>query len=318
MFYGGEMDVMKRKRFIKSIWINRYLILMFLPGLLYFIIFHYIPMFGVVIAFKDYSPWLGIVKSPWVGLKNFHTFFSSPYAWRLIRNTLLLNVYGIIFGFPIPIIFALLLNEIGNELYKKAIQTVTYFPFFLSMPIVAGLVVQLLSPSTGIINIILTKYFHREPIYFLTKPEYFRGIYVSANIWRSMGYSAIIYLASLTSIDPTLYEAAIIDGANRWQRAKFITIPGLMPTITILLILSTGHILSVGIDLILLLYNPMTYETADVIGTFVYRIGIAGVGGIAPDLSLGAAIGLFQSAVGLITILIVNNIARKISEVSLW
>lgn len=311
------MDTLKHKRF-KAFWSNRYLILMFLPGLLYFIIFHYIPMFGVIIAFKDYSPWLGILKSPWVGLKQFQAFFSGPYAWRLIRNTLLLNIYGIIFGFPIPIIFALLLNEISNELYKKTIQTVTYFPFFLSMPIVAGLVMQLLSPSTGIINIILTKYLHRESIYFLTKPEYFRGIYVSANIWRSMGYSAIIYLAALTSIDPTLYEAAIIDGANRWQRARFITIPGLMPTIIILLILSTGHILSVGIDLILLLYNPMTYETADVIGTFVYRRGIAGVGGTAPDLSLGAAVGLFQSAVGLITILIVNNIARRVSEVSLW
>jgi len=291
---------------------------MFLPGLLYFIIFHYIPMFGVIIAFKDYSPWLGVLRSPWVGLKNFYEFFSGPYAWRLIRNTLLLNIYWLIFGFPIPIAFALLLNEVNNELYKKVVQTVTYFPFFLSMPIVAGLVVQLLSPSTGIVNILLTRVFKREPIYFLTRPEYFRTIYILANIWRSMGYSAIIYLASLTSIDPTLYEAAVIDGANRWQRTRFITIPGLIPTITILLILSTGHILSVGIDLILLLYNPMTYETADVIGTFVYRRGIVGLGGTAPDLSLGTAVGLFQSTVGLVTVIIVNNIARRISETSLW
>jgi len=307
-----------KSRWMKNFWNNRYLFLMFLPGLLYFIIFHYIPMFGVIIAFKDYSPWLGVLRSPWVGLKNFYEFFSGPYAWRLIRNTLLLNIYWLIFGFPIPIAFALLLNEVNNELYKKVVQTVTYFPFFLSMPIVAGLVVQLLSPSTGIVNILLTRVFKREPIYFLTRPEYFRTIYILANIWRSMGYSAIIYLASLTSIDPTLYEAAVIDGANRWQRTRFITIPGLIPTITILLILSTGHILSVGIDLILLLYNPMTYETADVIGTFVYRRGIVGLGGTAPDLSLGTAVGLFQSTVGLVTVIIVNNIARRISETSLW
>jgi len=301
----------------KSFWPNRYLFLMFLPGLLYFIIFCYIPMGGIVIAFKDYSPWVGILKSPWIGLKHFQDFFSSPYAWRLIRNTLLLNIYGLIFGFPIPIIFALFLNELASERYKKMIQTLTYFPFFLSMPIVAGLVIQLLSPSSGIINTILVKWFGREPIYFLTKPEYFRSIYISANIWRGMGYSAIIYLAALTGIDPTLYEAAIIDGANRWQRVRFITLPGLTPTITILLILSMGSILSVGIDLILLLYNPMTYETADVIGTFVYRRGIAGIGG-APDLGLGTAVGLFQSIVGLVTIMLVNSIARRISETSLW
>lgn len=307
-----------KARWFRTFWNNRYLFLMFLPGLIYFVIFHYVPMAGVIIAFKDYSPWLGIFKSPWVGLKHFYDFFSGPFAWRLIRNTLLLNIYWLIFGFPIPIIFALLLNELNNELYKKFIQTVTYFPFFLSMPIVAGLVVQLLSPSTGVINIVLTKVFNKEPIYFLTRPEYFRTIYILANIWRSMGYSAIIYLASLTSIDPALYEAAVIDGANRWQRARFITIPGLIPTITILLILSMGHILSVGIDLILLLYNPMTYETADVIGTFVYRRGIVGLGGTAPDLSLGTAVGLFQSTVGLITVIIVNSIARKISETSLW
>lgn len=301
----------------RKFWPNRYLFLMFLPGLLYFIIFCYIPMGGIIIAFKNYSPWLGILKSPWVGLKHFYDFFSGPYAWRLIRNTLLLNIYGLIFGFPIPIIFALLLNELNSELYKRVIQTVTYFPFFLSMPIVAGLIVQFLSPSSGIVNIILQKWLGREPIYFLTKPEYFRGIYITANIWKNLGYSAIIYLAALTSIDPTLYEAAIIDGANRWQRVRFITLPGLTPTITILLILSMGSILSVGIDLILLLYNPMTYETADVIGTFVYRRGIAGIEG-APNLSLGTAVGLFQSVVGLVTILLVNSIARRISETSLW
>ena len=301
----------------KRFWPNRYLFLMFLPGLLYFIIFSYIPMGGIVIAFKDYSPWVGILNSPWVGLRHFQDFFSGPYAWRLIRNTLLLNIYGLIFGFPIPIIFALLLNELASQWYKKTIQTLTYFPYFLSMPIVAGLIIQLLSPSSGIINNILVNWFGREPIYFLTKPEYFRAIYISANIWRSMGYSAIIYLAALTGIDPTLYEAAVIDGANRWQRVRFVTLPGLTPTITILLILSMGSILSVGIDLILLLYNPTTYETADVIGTFVYRRGIAGIGG-APDLGLGTAVGLFQSAVGLLTILLVNSIARKISETSLW
>jgi putative aldouronate transport system permease protein len=301
----------------KRFWPNRYLFLMFLPGLLYFIIFSYIPMGGIVIAFKDYSPWVGILNSPWVGLRHFQDFFSGPYAWRLIRNTLLLNIYGLIFGFPIPIIFALLLNELASQWYKKTIQTLTYFPYFLSMPIVAGLIIQLLSPSSGIINNIIVNWFGREPIYFLTKPEYFRAIYISANIWRSMGYSAIIYLAALTGIDPTLYEAAVIDGANRWQRVRFVTLPGLTPTITILLILSMGSILSVGIDLILLLYNPTTYETADVIGTFVYRRGIAGIGG-APDLGLGTAVGLFQSAVGLVTILLVNSIARKISETSLW
>lgn len=302
--------------FARVIYPNRYLILIFIPGLLFFIIFHYVPMFGIVVAFKDYSPYLGVIKSPWVGLKHFVYFFSGPYAWRVIRNTILLSFYSLLFGFPAPIILALLLNELRSDPFKRVIQTVTYFPYFLSMSVVAGLVVQILGPR-GIVNQGLGAILGMDPVRFLSEARFFRPIYVTTNIWKGVGFSAIIYLAAIAGVDPNLYEAAIIDGANRWRRIWHVTLPAITPTIVILLILNLGHILTVGIELVLLLYNPLTYETADVIGTFVYRYGISGQSG-PPNLGLGAAVGVFQSLVGFVLIITANRAAKAISETSLW
>ncbi len=302
--------------FPKVLYANRYLFLMFLPGLAYFIIFHYIPMFGIFIAFKNYSPFLGVFKSPWVGLDKFRSFFESPYAWRVIRNTLLLNTYALVFRFPAPIMLALLLNEVRSDAYKRTIQTVTYFPYFVSTVIIAGLVMQLLS-STGVVNTVLKRLFDTSTIKFLEQPRLFRPIYISTTIWQGMGFGAIIYLAAIAGIDPNLYEAATIDGAGRWKRMWYVTIPGILPTTIILFLLNLGQLLNVGIELVLLLYNPLTYETADVIDTFVYRRGLAGVGGPV-DMSLGAAVGLFKSLIGLLLIVTANKVARTVGETSLW
>ena len=300
----------------KRLYPNRYLLLMFLPGLLYFLIFHYVPMFGIVIAFQRYSPFLGILKSPWVGFAKFESFFGSPFAWRVIRNTLLLNVYSLVLRFPAPIILALLLNEVRSKTYKRAIQTITYFPYFVSTAIVAGLLIQMLS-STGVVNSVLHSLFGTEPIKFLDQPRLFRPIYIATGLWQGIGFGAIIYIAAIAGIDPNLYEAAVIDGANRWGRMWHITLPGIAPTVIILFLLNLGHILNVGIELVLLIYNPLTYETADVIGTFVYRRGLAGQGA-AVDMSLGTAVGIFQSVIGLILIVAANKLAKTVSETSLW
>lgn len=298
------------------LWQNRYLLILFTPGFLYFIIFCYVPMGGIVVAFQNYSPFLGFLHSPWVGMQNFISFFTSTYIWRIVRNTLLLNLYGMAVGFTVPIVFALFLNELRSNAYRRVVQTITYFPYFLSWPIVAGLVVQMLSP-TGVINHLLHGLFGIEPIYFLIKPQFFRGIFVAANLWKGIGFSAVLYLAAMAGIDPSLYESAVIDGANRLQRTLHITVPGLMPTIAILFILNLGSLLSVGIEPVLLLYNPLTYETADVIGTFVYRRGLAGAGA-PPDFGLGAAVGLAQSVVGFVLIVTANSVTKRISEYHLW
>ena len=289
---------------------------MFLPGLLYFIIFHYVPMFGIVIAFQRYSPFRGVLHSPWMGLAKFKSFFASPYAWRIIRNTLLLNLYSLAFRFPAPIMLALALNEVRNATYKRTIQTITYFPYFVSTAIVAGLLIQMLS-STGVVNTVMGALFNSDPVKFLDQPRLFRPIYVTTTIWRGVGFGAIIYIAAISSIDPNLYEAAIMDGAGRWRRMGSITIPSIMPTAIILFLLNLGHILNVGVELVLLLYNPLTYETADVIDSFVFRRGLIG-GGMAADMSLGAAVGLFKSLIGLVLIVAANRLARAVSETSLW
>ena len=304
-----------RARFRKTILRNRYLILLFLPSVAYFAIFHYLPMAGIVIAFKDYSPYLGFIKSPWVGLQQFEYFFQSFYAWRIVRNTLLLNLYSLAFGFPAPILFALLLNELYGTAVKRVAQTVTYFPYFLSSTIIAGLVVQVVGPQ-GMVNDLLGGLFNMAPVRFLEQPGFFRPIYVAANIWKGLGFGTIIYLAAMTGIDPEQYEAAVMDGAGRLRRLWHVTIPALVPTMVVLFLLNLGSLMSVGIELVLLLYNPLTYETADVIDTFVYRRGI-GVGGTA-DYSFGTAVGLFQGLIGLLLIIFFNQVAKKLGETSLW
>ncbi len=288
------------------------LYLMLVPVILFFVIFVYRPMWGLKIAFQDYNIYLGSKGSPWVGFKNFIDFFTGPYFWRLLKNTLLISLYGLLFGFPIPIILALLFNEMRRTGIRKIGQTATYIPHFVSAVVVAGLVTNFLAPNTGIINNIIAK-FGGERQYFLMEPKYFRGVYTIMNIWRSAGFNSIIYLSALTSVDETLYEAAVLDGANRWKQIWHVTLPGILPTIVTMLIINLGNILNVGYETIILLYQPATYETADVISTYVYRTGL-----IDGQYSLGAAIGMFNGVVGFILVFVTNKISKRVTEYSLW
>jgi putative aldouronate transport system permease protein len=286
-------------------------------GALYFLVFHYAPMFGIVIAFKNYDVFDGFFGSPWVGFKHFITFLTGPFVWRLIRNTLVLNLYGIVFSFPIPILFAILLNEIRAAPFKRVVQTVSYLPHFVSTVVIVGFLFEFLSPSNGVIGLAISRLTGKEPVFYMARPEYFRGIYILSGIWQSMGWSAIIYLAALSGVNPELYEAAVIDGANRLQKTLSITIPALVPTITVLFILNLGHILSVGFEKAFLMQNSLNMETSDVIATFVYRRGLLGEGG-RPDYSFATAVNMFSSAIGLIMIYTANAISRRVSETSLW
>ncbi|MNI32062.1 putative multiple-sugar transport system permease YteP [compost metagenome] len=284
---------------------------MFVLPFIYFLIFHYAPMFGNMMAFQDYSIVKGVVHSPWVGFKYFKQFLYEPYFWKVLRNTLILNLYALIFYFPAPIIFAILLNELRSGLFKRMIQTVTYLPHFLSTVVVAGMIVNFVSIS-GLFNQLIV-YLGGEAQTFLSLPQWFRTIYISSEIWQGMGWNSIIYLAALATIDPGLYEAATIDGANRWNKIRHITLPGLATVTTILLLLTIGHMLSVGFEKIILLYSGPTYETADVLQTYVYRRGL-----IDADFSFAAAVGIFQSVVSLILIVAANQAAKKIQGARLF
>ncbi len=292
---------------------DKYLLLMLLPGLLYYVIFKYLPMYGVVIAFKEYNIFRGISASPWVGLEHFMNFFQGSSVYRLIRNTLIINIYGLIFGFPAPVILALAFNELKGKYFKKTSQAISLLPHFISTVVIAGLVKNFLSPTTGIINRAIQLATGADPINFFMNPQYFRSIYISMDLWKSVGWGSIIFSAALSGIDPSLYEASFIDGANKLKQAIYITIPGLLPTIVIVLILRLGDMLDVGAQSIILLYNPMIYETADVLSTYVYRRGLVGA-----DYSFGAAVDLFQSTIGIILIVSANYISRRMTESSLW
>ena len=286
---------------------------MFIPVLIYFVIFRYVPLLlSLIISLEKYQPAKGIFSSKWVGIEYYKQFINSVFFWRLIRNTLGINFLQLTVGFVAPIILALLLNEVGRMRYKKLVQTVTYLPNFISSVVVVGMVVTFLSPSTGLVNNILA-HLGMERINFLTEPSYFWGIYTVMTIWQTAGYSAIIYLASLTGISSELYEAARIDGAGRWAQLFHITLPGLTPTIVLLFLMKIGRVLDVGYETIVLMYNPSIYSTADVIGTYVYRRGI-----LNGEYSFASAVGFFQSVIGLMLVLFANKIAKKTSETSLW
>ncbi|WP_317890786.1 ABC transporter permease [Paenibacillus arenilitoris] len=301
----------KRSIIKKDLIRNRYIYLMLLPVMAYYAIFHYGPMYGLLIAFKDYGIADGVWRSPWVGFTHFHHFFENPYFWRLIRNTALINIYELLFAFPAPILLALLLNELRRIVFKRVVQTISYLPHFISIVVVAGMLVDFVARD-GLINNILGL-FGMEPIAFLQEPGWFRSIYVSSGIWQGVGWGSIIYLAAMSTIDPTLYDAARIDGAGRWKQTLHVTIPGIMSTIVILFILNIGSMLSVGSEKIILLYNPLTYETADVISTYVYRKGILGA-----DFGYSAAVGLFNSVISFILLTLANTISKRVSEHRLW
>ena len=289
----------------------KYLYLIFLIPFIYYIVFQYWPMYGILISFQDYNVVKGISGSPWVGFKHFEKFLFDDYFWTLVRNTLLINIYNLLWGFPAPIILAILLNELRSERFKKVIQNISYLPHFISTVVVCGMLVNFLS-SDGLVNQIV-KFFGVESIQFLMYPQYFRTIYVASGIWQSVGWNSIIYLAALTGIDAEMFEAALIDGANRWHRIRYITLPSIAPTISIMLILNLGRLMNLGHEKILLLYNGSTYETADVISTYVYRRGLLG-----NDFSYATAVNLFQAVVGVILVSASNQISKKVGETSLW
>lgn len=288
-----------------------FLLLSVLPVIYYFI-FHYIPIYGILIAFVDYFPTRGVLGSPWVGLQWFRQFFDSYYFWRLLRNTLLLNVYGVIFAFPVPIIFAVLLNDISQVRFKKFVQTISYMPHFISEVVIVGMLFTFFSANSGVVNIILNKLGY-DTVQFMSQPGWFRPLYIGSNIWSSFGFSSIVYIAAITGIDMELYDAASIDGATRFQKVLHITIPSIMPTIVTLLLLRLGNMMSVGYQKIVLMYSQATYETADVISTFVYRSGI-----VSGNYGYATAVSLFNSIINLILLVAFNKISRAVSDISLW
>ena len=301
------------KKTIQKDWIhNRAVYLMAIPIILYFLIWNYLPMVGIALAFEDYSARGGFLFSKWIGLKNFVDFFKSYYLVRLLRNTLILSVGNLIVNFPAPIILALLLNELENQLFKKVIQTISYMPFFISVVVICGIIVDFFSYN-GAFTILLTKLGLAENKDLMSVRSYFRPIYILSNTWQGVGYGSIIYLAALSGVDQELYEAAKIDGANRWQQTLHVTIPGIAPTIIIMLILQIGSLLSTAMEKILLLYRPLTYEVADTITTFVYRRGL-----IDGDFGYSTSVGLFNSFVNLLLLFIANSVSRKYSETSLF
>lgn len=291
---------------------EKYLWLIILPVIAFFVIFCYVPMYGLIISVKDYNPMLGYLKSPFVGLKYFIEFFNSVYFGRLMRNTFLLNVYWVLIGFPVPILFAIMLNEVRNIHFKKIVQTVSYLPHFISTVVVVGILVNFLSLSDGVVNIVLRK-LGGAAIDFMAKPQWFRTIYIASGIWQNMGWDSIIYLAAIATINPELYEAARIDGASRYHAIRYITLPSISPTVILLLILNIGSLMSMGAEKILIMYNPLTYETADVISTYVYRSGI-----LSSQFSFATAVGLFNSVINFILLVAANRISRRFTEVSLW
>lgn len=291
---------------------DRQLLILFIPCLAFYLIFRYGPLYGLLIAFKDYSVFQGIWDSPWVGLKHFEKFFSGNDFTLLFRNTLLLGFLNLICSFPFPILLALMLNEVRLKWFKKSVQTLSYLPAFLSVVIICSMVIDFLSPTHGIVNKIIQA-FGFEPIYFLGEKAWFRPVYIISEIWTNMGYESIIYLAAIAGIDPTLYEAARVDGANRYHMMRHITFPGIMGTVIVMFILKTGSMIRIGYEKVLLLYSPMTYEVADVFSTFVYRKGL-----LESNYSYAAAVGLFEALVALVMLLAANLISKRMGGQGLW
>lgn len=298
--------------FISKINRHRGLYLMLLPGLAYFIIFRYVPMWGAVIAFQNYQPFLDISGSSWVGFAHFKSFFSNPEFLILLRNTLMITAYNLVFFFPMPIIMALLLNELKSPLYKKVVQTAVYVPYFISIVIVVSITYVFFTTEGGMFNEFLLS-IGAEKIAFLEEPEWFRPMIVGQIIWKDTGWGTIIFLAALAGVDPQLYEAATVDGAGRFRQLWHITLPAIRSTIIILLILRMGSVLDTGFEQILLMVNPMNRSVGEVFDTFVYRIGILG-----GAFSYSTAVGLFKALVGIVMIWTANSLARKASETSLF
>ena len=286
-------------------------LLLMLPGIIHFLIFKYLPLAGNAIAFQDYNMFRGIANSDWVGLKHFMTIFTYEEFFNVLRNTIIFSFMSIIFGFPAPLILALLLNEVLRMWFKRTLQTLLYLPHFLSWVIVGGIFINLLSID-GVFNAILSV-FGIQPIDFLTRPEWFRGIIVSIGIWKGIGWGTIIYLAALAGINPNLYEAAVVDGAGRWKQMWYVTLPSLMPTVVVLFLLQIGNVLEANVEQILIFLNPLVRDVGEVIDTYVYRVGL-----LNAQFSYTTAIGLFQSIVGLVMVMSLNSLSKKVSGESIY
>lgn len=296
----------------RSIRKNWDLYLLVLPVVVYFLLIKYLPMYGILIAFKDFSASKGIWDSDWVGMKHFIRFFHNYQFWTLIKNTVEISFFQILVGFPMPIIFALLVNEVRGKWFKKSVQSITFMPHFLSTVVLAGMVIAFLSPSTGLVNNVI-RLFGGEPIYFMTEPGMFKPIYVLSDIWQNMGFSSVLYIAVLAGIDKHLYEAAMIDGANKLRRLIDIAIPCLIPTAVIMLIFQFGTIMDIGFEKIYLLQNELNHTSSSVISTYVYEMGLLG-----SQFSFSAAVGLFNSVINFGLIIIVNQLAKRVGGTSLW
>lgn len=288
------------------------LYLMLLLPIIWYVVFLYVPMYGIQIAFRDYMPSSGFLGSEFVGIKHFQRFFESFYFGRVLKNTLSINFYSLVIGFPIPVIFALLLNEIKYNRYKKLIQNITYLPHFLSAVVIVSVLQLILSPDNGVLNMILSS-IGMEQKNFLAVPSYFQHIYVWSGIWENMGWDAIMYIAALSAVDPALYEAATIDGASRFQKIRHVSIPCIMGTIIIMLLLRCGSIMNIGYEKILLMQNSLNMDASDVISTYVYRSGILGA-----EYSFASAVGLFNSVCNFALLIFANTMAKRFGKTSLW
>ncbi|MFD0715481.1 ABC transporter permease [Paenibacillus sp. GCM10027626] len=302
----------RMKNWLKSYWRNRYLFYMLFPCLLFFFIFKYLPMYGIVLAFKDYKIVHGIFGSPWNGTDNFHELFAGRDFPRAFRNTLIIGFYKLIFGFPAPILLAILLNELRLLFFKRIVQTLSYLPYFLSWVVLAGVFMEIFSPTRGVVNYLISS-LGADPIFFFGDRDWFRTLLVSTEVWKNVGWGSIIYLAALTGIDPSMYEAAVVDGASRWKQMIHVTLPSLLPVITIMFILAVGGIITDDFDQIFNFYNSSVYEVGDVLSTYTYRIGIGEM-----EYGLATAAGLFTTVIALTLILVTNFIVKRFNDYGIW
>ena len=298
----------RKKSFFKSFSENKFLYLLCLPGILYLFLFKYLPISGILMAFQDYNIMEGVFGSPWVGFKHFARFFGGDDFGKVFGNTLKISLLQLLFGFPAPVLFAILLNELKDGVYKKSMQTISYLPHFLSWVVVAGMMTTILSPSSGMVNSVIT-FFGGKPIYFMAEKEMFVPMLIISAIWKEIGWGSVVYLAALSGINAEIADAAAIDGASRIQKIIYIYIPAIFPTVAIMLIMRMGGILDSGFDQIFNLYTPATYDVADVLDTYVYRMGVSSY-----QYSFSTAVGLFKSVVGIILVLITNKISKTLSE----
>ena len=301
-----------KTRLVKALKRDKFLLLMFLPIVVYYVVFSYVPMTGAIVAFKQFKPGHGIYGGDWVGLKWFIQFFKSPFAFRTVRNTVLISIYSILFGFPLPILFAICVTEIRSSKVRRVVQTVSYLPHFISTVVLVGMINNFFSMNHGLVNDLIVR-MGGEPVNFLINPAWFRTLYVGSGVWQNFGFNSIIYIAAITGIDPSLYEAGKIDGITKFQEMVYITIPMISQTIVMLFIMQLGGIMSVGFEKVFLMYSPAVYETADVVSTYVYRKGIE-----SNNYGFGSAVGLFNSVINFAFVFIANQVCRKLTDSSLW